>query len=44
MNVNQSSVIRVLRAALLAFALFLIGYMLPHPGAMARAVLPLSGK
>jgi hypothetical protein len=35
MNVNQSSVIRVLRAALLAFALFLIGYMLPHPGAMA---------
>jgi hypothetical protein len=35
MNVNQSSVMRVLRAALFGFVLFLIGYMIPHPGALA---------
>jgi hypothetical protein len=36
MNVNQRNVMRVLRAALFGFALFLIGYMIPHPGALAQ--------
>ena len=35
MNVNQPSVMRVLRAALFGFVLFLVGYMIPHPGALA---------
>jgi hypothetical protein len=35
MDVNQTSTLRILRAALFGFVLFLIGYMIPHPGALA---------
>jgi hypothetical protein len=43
MNVNQSSVMRVLRAALFGFVLFLVGYMIPHPGALATPAPKATG-